>query len=752
MYLARTIVFFTIAFLFSHHSQAQNVDFLKCEEDVVKFCEGWGKPIQVFRYYSPSRNVFVEVLDPNNRPPGYTADTITYYHSCLVTMPDLPGEYNYHFGVFDVGRCEYRFSSNSTVNLTISNPAFSPGSSNIKTVALNRLSVAPESAATINVNVSGSGFTSSDNRTAVVSLNIGTKSFQQSINLSLLSQAGSLSVPFDVTFSVDDVGSLPISASINGIGVQENDTTDNLKSDTFYVLCDVKDKGRIVPFYSQADIGWAQDLFGNPANSINPGTMRKYGCSVTDFAMLAESFGIKKTPLGSPLNPAINGTSSINGLKGEVLNPKSLNMAFANYKTKFTGKGSVALNSANDPVWEGMAEVARAGYRAQCSLPGSGCNPANSASAISLKSFLASGYDNNENSADHKKVMKEICQGNPVILKFKSNSQNRQHFMLATAVDIDDFGKVSFRLNNPGVITKNEGENILQTNLERLYPKILGYAIYRPSADPSMLGVTAPMNIHFVVTDPLGRRTGYDPNTNTFYSEIPGASYGDQSIDTPEEPEYSPETLVAERYFLSPSDTPVGAYRIKTYAVESGNYYLDIRTTDANGFVNDTNYMKGNLAAGQFETININHTEESVPIVNASLHISNYLLNIKNKGRSDVGILFGGKIEPFVSSQIKLTQNFKLTIGGVNGYKLSIPASKFKIKNILKTKIYTYLNKEVKIVLLNSGVFEILIDKSNLQNVIADKAGYLRIDIDSISADAIIGLKCNKNFCTSIRK
>ena len=151
--------------------------------------------------------------------------------------------------------------------------------------------------------------------------------------------------------------------------------------------------------------------------------------------------------------------------------------------------------------------------------------------------------------------------------------------------------------------------------------------------------------------------------------------------------------------------------------------------------------------------LGINHTQEAVPVLSASLEISNYVLNQKNKGLFDVGIIFGGKIKPFKSKKmITLKTNFKLVIGGVNGYKLTISASQFKVKKILNKQIYTYLGKDVKVILLASGEFEILINKTNLQNVTADKAGYLRIEVDSISADAIIGLKCNKNVCTKSGK
>lgn len=50
------------------------------------------------------------------------------------------------------------------------------------------------------------------------------------------------------------------------------------------------------------------------------------------------------------------------------------------------------------------------------------------------------------------------------------------------------------------------------------------------------------------------------------------------------------------------------------------------------------------------------------------------------------------------------------------------------------------------------GHFEIAIDNSNLQNIATDKVGYLRIDVDSLSGDGLVGLRCNKNNCTKSGK
>lgn len=191
---------------------------------------------------------------------------------------------------------------------------------------------------------------------------------------------------------------------------------------------------------------------------------------------------------------------------------------------------------------------------------------------------------------------------------------------------------------------------------------------------------------------------------------------------------------------------------IQVIYLRFGQYYLDIRKTDINGHLNDSDYFSGELASGQIVTNIVQKTDEVVPEINGTLSISNFVLNKKDKGLFNVGIVFGGRVKPIQNKKITMTDKFVFTIGGVSGYKFEVPFSNFKVTKLLGKKIRTYLTKEVKIVLLESGDFEVLINKSNLQSVNAEKAGIIRIDIDSTSANAKITLKCNKNICVKAGK
>jgi hypothetical protein len=382
-------------------------------------------------------------------------------------------------------------------------------------------------------------------------------------------------------------------------------------------------------------------------------------------------------------------------------------------------------------------------------LPQSACNPANATSAITLGPFLSNGFNPAINSADQKLVMQNICRGNPVILKFKSTSAAGQHYMLAKGFRIDTNGNIEYRLNNPA---DSGGGNNFQSTLVNKYPYIMGYSIYNPAKDPSMMSIYSPLSVDFLVTDPLGRKTGFDPRTNTQYNEIPGGSYGIQSIDTPAEPGYMPDTLVAEKIFMSTSDTPAGNYKIETFANQSGNYYLDIRKTDSVGHLNDANYITGNLASGQMDTKYIAHSQDIVPDITGELNIKHFQIKKGDEGLSRGQLKLEGKIKSFSSRNIFLQNNFQILIGGVNGFKYQLPALQFRVSDRKKIIKYVYESKGVKIEIEQSGEFEIEIGNVDLRSLNFDNARYIRMDIDSVSADANINLHCNKNICQKAGK
>jgi len=284
--------------------------------------------------------------------------------------------------------------------------------------------------------------------------------------------------------------------------------------------------------------------------------------------------------------------------------------------------------------------------------------------------------------------------------------------------------------------------------LKSRYPTVLGYVLFHPSSDPSMMLVTAPLNAHLVVTDPLGRRSGFDPTTSIRYAEIPGASYIDQSIDSPNEVGFTPSTLVAERYFISSQDVPPGSYQVKVFGVSSGTYYLDYRSYDSTGTTNDASYKSGTILAGASDIVSFKHSLDPVPAPNADIKVKRFSINKSQKADPKNSIInFSGKVVPYSDKALMLNSSFRFTIGGVSGYSLALPASAFDYKVNNSQGRYTYHVNGVKIELQESGDFKIEILHVDLSGVDSNQTGYLRLDIDNINADINVTLKCHNEQC-----
>jgi len=81
--------------------------------------------------------------------------------------------------------------------------------------------------------------------------------------------------------------------------------------------------------------------------------------------------------------------------------------------------------------------------------------------------------------------------------------------------------------------------------------------------------------VHFVVIDPLGRKTGFDPVRDQWFEEIPGANYGNFGVDDHEVLDAKVEYI---REFGTNADNPPiqGQYKIKVIGISRGKYSIGI--------------------------------------------------------------------------------------------------------------------------------------------------------------------------------
>lgn len=75
---------------------------------------------------------------------------------------------------------------------------------------------------------------------------------------------------------------------------------------------------------------------------------------------------------------------------------------------------------------------------------------------------------------------------------------------------------------------------------------------------------------NYVVTDPLGRRTGFDPTSNQSFNEIPNSTYIESGFGGPEEPQ--PDNFME----LHIRDGVDGVYKIKVIGNSLGNLLVSI--------------------------------------------------------------------------------------------------------------------------------------------------------------------------------
>lgn len=231
-----------------------------------------------------------------------------------------------------------------------------------------------------------------------------------------------------------------------------------------------------------------------------------------------------------------------------------------------------------------------------------------SGSAISYKDSV-----NTFTNQDSTDVNKELCRGNPIILKVPSISSpanlSKAHFVLATGATVDADGNLEYIINDPN--SKNAGT-------KQKISLVRGYRLYRPTFDPAMIFIHITASVDMVVTDPAGRRTGYNPFLNQSYSEIPGARFiASEAISDPSDEEIA---TTSETRFegLNPDS---GVYKIQIFAKSDANYQLTSYSFDSTGTINGISDRKAPAKAGTTSEFYIQHSAEAIPVRHAALEI-----------------------------------------------------------------------------------------------------------------------------------
>lgn len=179
-----------------------------------------------------------------------------------------------------------------------------------------------------------------------------------------------------------------------------------------------------------------------------------------------------------------------------------------------------------------------------------------------------------------------VCGGNPAIIFIPTKSANDGHWVTVTGVVQDDEG-TTYAINDPinGQTTLDNayaqyGYSYLQvyraTATRPSRPSIMMYAA---AAQPALQSSAATQvlqdsPVQLLVTDPLGRKTGYDPSTGMVRNEIPGSTYGSYSISRPD------GASTPHNYQLTVAEPLDGDYSVQAVGQAAGAYTIQITTQD----------------------------------------------------------------------------------------------------------------------------------------------------------------------------
>ena len=181
--------------------------------------------------------------------------------------------------------------------------------------------------------------------------------------------------------------------------------------------------------------------------------------------------------------------------------------------------------------------------------------------------------------SDDTGLKDRVCRYGPQILAVK----NSGHFVMVTGRTLDDS---TWNIYDPagGVITTLAAYNNTY-NGSRLYA---GQQVtYIDPLNRLIFRLYSPAEI--VVTAPDGKKTGFDPNKNLRFGDIPNSGYQVEALDDDEtgQPDNHPEKV------LDIGGGMDGEYIVQVIGTGTGTYDLDVMRVNANGNFQDRTEISG---------------------------------------------------------------------------------------------------------------------------------------------------------------
>ncbi len=419
---------------------------------------------------------------------------------------------------------------------------------------------------------------------------------------------------------------------------------------------------------------WATDTYDDhPIGSSF--TIRKYGCALTTLTMEANFWANRAAdPMGF-----------------SSLDPRQMNHWTGIYATGTPGQA----HTFGNVDWNNFATASKTNPAAPFVRMYSAGSPSTNpcASAPPNNSFPV--------SLDTKQTLDNLLRnGAPVILPiFKATDPNPQnptafHFVVVTGKDTPDN---TYFVNDPGAYYDINGNptirrlvdllntpwgrnhNLSQADIDFSLAQYNQWKVYvgmDPAtgtfknlncADPSTaqaLGVYSNDPVEFILTDPQGRRTGFNPVSNTSFQEIPTSAYStaiyrdEQDFSIPDPPPFKA---------LDMANQMAGQYTLDVIGTGSGNFTVEVRASDAAGNWIAQTYA-GTTAPGVTSRVTFQGGVTTFAAYSANVAINNTMNQFAVGGQLTLGAGSSG-IDP-------LTQPVTLQVGA---FSITIPAGSFQL-------------------------------------------------------------------------
>jgi hypothetical protein len=190
---------------------------------------------------------------------------------------------------------------------------------------------------------------------------------------------------------------------------------------------------------------------------------------------------------------------------------------------------------------------------------------------------------------------KDLFDQKPAILRVRGTSGICGHFVVAK-------GKCSntYQLSDPGHSAVTSLADAPYNN------QWAGYRRFAP-ADGTARPIVV-INMHspadVLVTAPDGKRTGFDPTTGQFVTQIPGSSYSDEGgVDS----DNGTGTTTPQYRSLQISNPAAGAYKIQLTGTGNGSYRMEIISRDTSSIIAKQNII-GSITTGSTQQFNMQYS------------------------------------------------------------------------------------------------------------------------------------------------